>query len=125
MEKNQPHISWSLNVACRDMREMINNNLEVLLEDTRTSMDSPALQDLVPPTAPTATLIWGLAMLYSSRTPDAATPPRMPYWICQKLIRKVTVKGSRSSSVGGEPQVQQDAKTANQSPKKGFHSTKT
>lgn len=48
-----------------------------------------------------ATFICGLAILYSSRAPDAATPPMMPYCTCQKLIRNVTVKGSRSSSVEG------------------------
>lgn len=48
-----------------------------------------------------ATFICGLATLYSSRAPDVATPPMMPYCTCQKLTRNVTVKGSRSSSVEG------------------------
>lgn len=46
------------------------------------------------------TFICGLAALYSSRAPDTATPAMMPYCTCQKHIRNVTTKGSRSNSVG-------------------------
>lgn len=38
-------------------------------------------------------------MLCSSRAPEMATPPMMPYCTSQKLSRNVRRKGSRSSSV--------------------------